>query len=67
VNVRNDGAVNNEENTASSVISDAGTGTAASGSIGGIRFTIGIRARPAAASHHGKRLLREFCDGGYAG
>src|SRR5712671_988945 len=34
VNVRNDGAVNNGANTASSVISDAGTGSAASGNIG---------------------------------
>jgi hypothetical protein len=33
VNVRNDGAVNSGENTASSVISDAGTGSTASGSI----------------------------------
>ena len=37
VNVRNDGAVNSGENTASSVISDAGTGTA-SGSISGNPF-----------------------------
>ncbi len=35
VNVRNDGAVNNGENTASSVISDAGSGSATSGGIGG--------------------------------
>jgi hypothetical protein len=34
VNVRNDGAVNNGANTASSVISDAGTGSTASGNIG---------------------------------
>ena len=38
MNVRNDGAVNNGENTASSVISDAGTGSTASGSIGGNLF-----------------------------
>ena len=38
VNVRNDGAVNNGANTASSVISDAGTGSTASGSISGNPF-----------------------------
>jgi hypothetical protein len=38
LNVRNDGAVNSGVNTASSVIGDAGTGTVASGSIGGIPF-----------------------------
>jgi len=38
VNVRNDGAVNKEANADSSVISDAGTGTVASGSIGGNPF-----------------------------
>jgi hypothetical protein len=38
VNVRSDRAVNNGENTASSVISDAGTGSTASGSIGGNLF-----------------------------
>jgi hypothetical protein len=41
VNVRNDGAVNSGENTASSVISDAGTGAAASGSISGNPFRQG--------------------------
>jgi hypothetical protein len=34
-NVRNDGAVNSGANEASSVIRDAGTGSAESGSIGG--------------------------------
>ena len=38
MNVRNDGVVNNGENTASSVISDAGTGSTASGSTGGNLF-----------------------------
>ena len=38
MNVRNDGAVNSGENTASSVISDAGTGSTAAGSISGNRL-----------------------------
>ena len=47
--VRNDGAVNSGQNTASSVISDAGTGTAASGSISGNPFRQQV-------SGHGLRL-----------
>jgi hypothetical protein len=56
-NVRNDGRMNNRENTASSVISDAGTDSAASGSIQGIRSVSSIRARSARlrAGHHGQR------------
>jgi hypothetical protein len=38
VNVRKDGAVNNGANTASSVISDAGTGSAAAGSSESLTF-----------------------------
>ena len=47
--VRNDGAVNSEENTASIVISEAGTGSAASGSISGNPFH-------QQAPGHGRRL-----------
>ena len=56
-NVRNDGAVNNGANTASSVISDAGTGISASGSISGNPFHQGYpgTAGSCRASHHGKR------------
>ena len=55
VNVRNDGAVNNGENTASSVISDAGTGSAASGSIGGNPFRQQVSGHGRRAGHHGQR------------
>ena len=56
VNVRNDGAVNSGENTASSVISDAGTGSTASGSISEsvpsqVSGTVGGHR----AGHHGQR------------
>jgi hypothetical protein len=50
VNVRYDGAVNSGQNTASSVISDAGTGNAASGSISGNSFHDRQRARSAPAA-----------------
>ena len=50
VNVRNDGAVNNGANTASSVISDAGTGSTASGSISGNPFRQRHRGPQAAAA-----------------
>ena len=53
--VRNDGAVNNGENAASSVISDAGTGTAASGSISGNPFRQQV-------SGHGWRLPPAIMD-----
>jgi hypothetical protein len=56
VNVRNDGAVNSGENTASSVISDAGTGSTASGSIRrGDPFRRGVPGHGRHAGHHGNR------------
>ena len=58
MNVRNDGAVNSGENTASSVISDAGTGSTASGSISGNPFRQRDREharRLPRAGHHGQR------------
>jgi hypothetical protein len=48
LNVRNDGAVNSGQNTASSVISDAGTGSTASGSISGNPFRQGASGQPPA-------------------
>src|SRR5437588_783312 len=49
-NTRNDGTVNSGENAASSVISDAGTGSTVSGNIQGNPFRQRRRARPAPAA-----------------
>jgi hypothetical protein len=57
VNVRNGGAVNNGENTASGVISDAGSGGGASRSIDGdrLRQRYPGTAGDWRAGHHVKR------------